>query len=108
LSVAFGGVWVELLNDVAQAPLPLTQSDATALLKSLRAWPLLDGFRGSPLVNTGKITDSILKLADLAYALQGDLEVIEINPLRVYPDKVVAVDAVIRVATQRKHVPRDA
>ena len=48
LMVAMGGVYVEVMKDVAFAPVPLTEDDAHALLEQLKDLALLDGMRGEP------------------------------------------------------------
>jgi acetate---CoA ligase (ADP-forming) len=92
--VGLGGVVAEALADVATAPAPLSAADAADLLGELSAAALLDGFRGGPAVNRGAVGRILATLGDLLVA-HPRLESIEINPLRVTPQGLVALDAVV-------------
>lgn len=94
LTLGFGGVTAELLNDTATLILPVTATEIEAALRSLRQWPLLDGFRGRARADVVSVVQVALALQAL---LEGDpaLEEIEINPLMVCESGAIAVDAVI-------------
>jgi len=47
-----GGVFVEILNDVAFRVVPLRPKDARAMIREIRGFPLLQGYRGTPAVDT--------------------------------------------------------
>jgi acyl-CoA synthetase (NDP forming) len=66
--VGFGlaGVASDLLGDRAFRPLPLTDLDAAELVREPRAWPLLDGYRGSEPVDVAALEDLLLRVARLA------------------------------------------
>lgn len=94
LVVGIGGVWIELLDDVAVIPLPADEADVLAALHGLRAASLLTGGRGGEPVD-------LAGLAGLAAAtgqalLAERLSLVELNPVIATPDGAVAVDAVIR------------
>ena len=93
-----GGVQVELLKDVAFRVQPLTDRDARELVRSVRGYPLLGGWRGAPPGDVAAIEEALLRVSQLA----GDHpEVVEmdLNPLRVLPPGrgCVVVDARIAV-----------
>ncbi len=93
-----GGVNVELLKDVAFRVHPLTDRDARELVRSVRGFPLLGGWRGSPPGDVEAVEEALLRIAQLA----GDHpEVVEmdLNPLRVLPPGrgCLVVDARIAV-----------
>ncbi|MHA6758125.1 acetate--CoA ligase family protein [Streptacidiphilus sp. PAMC 29251] len=92
--VGSGGVQAELWRDTALALAPCTREEALRLIARLRCAPLLDGWRGRPPVDTGALADAVVQLSQLA-AQRPDLQEIELNPLRVAPTGVLAVDALI-------------
>ncbi len=92
-----GGTSVELLHDAAVRITPLTDLDAREMLRSLRTFPLLEGYRGSPACDTAAVEDVLLRLSAL---VETHPEVVELdaNPLVASPGGAVIVDARIRVA----------
>ena len=95
LAVAVGGLFVEVLQDSALAPLPVTPARARALLDGLRGRALLDGIRGSAPADLDALAGVIARIGDLAVALGDDLESLEVNPLRVDGEVIEALDAVV-------------
>jgi acetyl coenzyme A synthetase (ADP forming)-like protein len=92
-----GGTATELLGDRAFRILPVTDLDAAELVRTLRASPLLFGYRGAPPVAVDALEDVVQRIARLAGSM-ADLAELEINPLIVSPDGVVAVDARAKVS----------
>jgi acetyltransferase len=84
LMFGMGGVFVELFKDVAFRVAPLTREDAEAMVKETKAFNLLNGWRGGMVYDLEAIYDVILRLSKLAEDFP-QIEEIEINPLRVYP-----------------------
>jgi acetate---CoA ligase (ADP-forming) len=106
--VGAGGTEAELWRDSALALAPCTREEALRLIARLRCAPLLDGWRGRPPVDTGALADAVVRLSRLA-AARPDLHEIELNPVRVAPDGVLAVDALItrtQGSTPHEHHPR--
>ncbi|MDD3579921.1 MAG: acetate--CoA ligase family protein [Desulfobacca sp.] len=87
-----GGIYTEILQDVAQNLAPVTVAQAQAMLVSLRAYPLLLGVRGEPPVALEELAQAIAKLSDLALSVT-DLKELDINPLIATPQGCWAVDA---------------
>ena len=83
MTIGTGGVLVELLKDSGTLLLPSSRSDIDAALRSLRLFPLLDGYRGKPKADIGAAVDAIAKIADFALANADRLEELDINPLIV-------------------------
>lgn len=83
LALGLGGVFAELLKDVAVRPLPVERSDVEAMLQTLRGYPLLSGYRGGIGYDVPALIDAALRLATLAAAWGPRLDTIEINPLIV-------------------------
>jgi acetyl coenzyme A synthetase (ADP forming)-like protein len=91
-----GGVATELLRDRAFRILPLTDVDAAELVRSLRASPLLFGYRGSPPVAVTALEDVLERVARLAATVHQVAE-LDLNPVIVSPSGVAIVDARVRV-----------
>jgi acyl-CoA synthetase (NDP forming) len=96
LMLGMGGTATELLGDRSFRILPVTDLDAAELVRSLRASPLLFGYRGSPPVAVSALEDVLQRIARLAGDLP-ELAELDINPLIVSPEGVIAVDARARV-----------
>jgi acetate---CoA ligase (ADP-forming) len=95
LAVALGGIFAEVLQDSALAPLPVTSARARRMLEGLRGRPILNGARGAAPANLDALAAVIARIGDLALALGDDLESLEVNPLRVDGTTVEALDAVV-------------
>ncbi|CAN5607691.1 acetate--CoA ligase family protein [soil metagenome] len=103
--VGLGGVFVEIFGDVALRLAPVSLANAHAMIRELRAFPLLDGARDTPKADIDALADTIVRLSALAVANVGEIESIEINPLRVFDAGrgVLALDAaVVRRSTSAK------
>jgi acetyltransferase len=87
-----GGVLVELFRDVSLRPLPLSRDDAHAMIREIRGYRLLSGYRGKPAVNEDFLVDCLLKVAEIAQG-RNDIVEIDLNPVFAYPDGVMVVDA---------------
>lgn len=83
LTVALGGIMTEIYRDTAHALLPITHSQALQLLRSLKAFALLDGFRGRPRADVDATAQAMVAVGQAFLAGQPILEQIEINPLLV-------------------------
>jgi len=101
LTAGIGGVTTELYTDVASALAPVTAEQARGLLRSLRGWPLLDGYRGRPAAAVGAVTDALVALAEVAVELGERLDELEINPLAVDDSGITALDLLIRPRRQK-------
>ncbi len=91
--VGAGGVLVELMKDVQLAPAPLSHDTALRMLSSLRSVALLQGFRGRPPADLDAIAEVMVRLGALAAVSEGRLRELDINPLFVVGDRIVAADA---------------
>jgi acyl-CoA synthetase (NDP forming) len=100
--VGFGGVTVELFADTRLAPAPIDPAAAQALLRGLRQWPLLDGYRGRPRAGIEAIADIVSRISWLAADLGNRLLELDVNPLLVRQSdgSPVAVDARATIAAQ--------
>ncbi|WP_420437055.1 acetate--CoA ligase family protein [Candidatus Poriferisocius sp.] len=87
-----GGMFTELVDDVAIAPAPLGLADAHALLDATKAGALLDGYRGEPGRDRQAAAEVLIRLGHIAAR---DHTEAEINPLIVHTSGVTAVDVLI-------------
>jgi acyl-CoA synthetase (NDP forming) len=91
-----GGILVELLKDVSVRLTPLTATDAGEMVRALRSFPLLVGYRGAPASDVAALEDVLLRISALAEDLPQVAE-LDCNPLLVLPEGATIVDARIRV-----------
>jgi len=91
-----GGVTAELLKDVAVGVAPLTDLDAHDMVRSLRTFPLLDGFRGAAKCDVRAIEDALLRLSAMVER-HPQIAELDANPLVAYPGGAVIVDARVRI-----------
>jgi len=87
-----GGFAVELVKDVSFRLAPLNREEVFEMMREVKSYPLLTGFRDSKPVDMEKLASTIMKLSDILLEIEAIKE-IEINPLLVYEDRAVAVDA---------------
>ncbi len=87
-----GGIFVELLSDVAFRVVPLQPRDARAMIREIRGFPILQGYRGTAPVHLGVLEEMLLKLSHVAEQCP-DIREIDLNPVYAYPDGALAVDA---------------
>ncbi len=97
LTLGLGGVATELLADTVTMVLPVDAATITRALRSLRLWPLLDGYRGRKRADVAALVAIALRLARVM-AADSRLEEVEINPVLLRETGAVAVDALIRRA----------
>jgi acetyltransferase len=94
VALGLGGVVAEALDDVAVALAPLTATEAAELSAELAGRALLDGFRGGPVADRAALGNVLAQLGGLLESCP-DVVDIEINPLRVTGDGLIALDAVL-------------
>jgi len=87
-----GGVSVELMKDVSFRLAPVDEKEALEMMAEVKGWPLLRGFRGDTPKDAEAVAEVIAKLVRVVEKT-GGLREIEINPLIVYGEGVIAVDA---------------
>ena len=90
--VGLGGVYAEVLRDVAVALAPVTPERAAAMVRSLHAFPLLDGARGRPALDADAAAAALSALSMVA-AAHPEIAELEVNPLLVLPDGALGLDA---------------
>jgi acyl-CoA synthetase (NDP forming) len=94
--VGLGGVNTDLLGDRSFRSLPLTDRDAGAIWRELRAAPLLTGYRGTPGMDTDALEQLLLRVAQLAEDFP-EVSELDLNPVVAVPDGVSALDVKLRL-----------
>jgi len=92
LMFGMGGILVELLKDVSFRIVPITQRDAGKMIKEIRSFPLLEGYRGSEPADIRALEDILLKISALV-AKNPEIKEMDINPVFARRDDAIAVDA---------------
>ena len=90
--VGMGGTATEVFQDRALALPPLNETLARRALESLKSWPLLRGYRGKPAVNIDRLIEILMRFSYLI-ADYPEIQEMDVNPLLVSPNEVVALDA---------------
>ncbi len=91
-----GGIFVEVLKDTTSGLAPLTFEEANSMIRNLKAYPIIKGFRGKCGVSRKKFAEIIVRLSSML-RFATEIKEMDINPLMGNKDKIVAVDARIRI-----------
>ena len=87
-----GGVMVEIMKDVSFRITPLTPYDAEEMIKEIKAYKILDGYRGSAKADLQAIKETLLKISEFADK-HTEIAEMDLNPVFVYEKGVNIVDA---------------
>lgn len=91
-----GGIFVEVFKDITSGLAPLTMCEASAMIKNLRAYRIIKGYRGKNGVKERKFAEIMVRLSTLLrFAVE--IKELDINPLLGDGNKLIAVDARIRI-----------
>lgn len=92
LMFGLGGVLVEVLKDVAFRIVPLTDRDVKQMVREIKGFPVLQGYRGQDPANIAEIEQAILKLSNYVQQHE-EIKELDLNPIFAYKDGLAAVDA---------------
>jgi len=92
LMFGLGGILVEVLKDVSFRIVPLARRDAAEMIREIKGYPLLEGYRGQEPVDVANLEELLLKVSDFVERNPGIKE-LDLNPVFAYSDGAVAVDA---------------
>lgn len=97
LLVGMGGIFVEVFKDVAVSVCPIGKTEALEMIKKLKAYKLLSGYRGSEPGDVEALAELLVKVSDYALEHKDSLAELDLNPVFVYPagKGVKAVDALV-------------
>jgi acyl-CoA synthetase (NDP forming) len=93
--VGLGGVWIELLEDVAFARCPISTRQAHSLIRGLRGAKLLNGYRGHPPSDVQALASMVSRVSAIGAELGDRLGELDLNPVLVHTNGVTAVDVVL-------------
>jgi len=105
ITFGIGGTLVELLKDVTLRILPITEEDARQMVREIKSYPLISGYRGSKPKDEETLVKAILDVCRFF----GENELVkefDINPLRLYETGACAVDSRIIMTDEKKKVER--
>ncbi|MBU4317323.1 MAG: acetate--CoA ligase family protein [Proteobacteria bacterium] len=85
LMFGFGGIFVEVLKDVAFRLAPIQRNESRRMVRSIKSFKLLEGFRGKPRSDITAIEKDVVRLSDLSIN-HPEIKEMDINPLRVHGD----------------------
>ncbi len=102
LMIAFGGIWIEILKDSQLAMVPVDEAVARRRIADLKMAKALDGVRGAPPSDREALVDTYVRLGHLANDLGPLIAEMDINPVLVGPEGVIAVDSLIVPAAARQ------
>jgi acyl-CoA synthetase (NDP forming) len=92
LMFGLGGILVEVLKDVSFRIVPLARRDAAEMLREIKGYPLLEGYRGQEAVDVSHLEDMLLKVSDFAEQ-NPEVKELDLNPIFAYSNGAIAVDA---------------
>lgn len=87
-----GGTSVEIIKDVSFRVIPLSRQDASEMIKEIKGYRLLTGFRGQPPADIGALEEMLLRVSEFIVA-NPQITELDLNPVLVYPEGAIAVDA---------------
>jgi len=100
LMFGLGGILVEVLKDVSFRITPLTKRDAGEMIREIKAYPLLEGYRGQEPVDVSNLEEWLLKVSDFVDQ-NPEIKELDLNPIFAYSHGAVAVDA--RIILEAAH-----
>ena len=92
LMFGLGGILVEVLKDVSFRIVPLTRRDAREMIREVKGYPLLEGYRGQEPADIVYLEDMLLQISDFAEQTP-EIKEFDLNPIFAYQDGALAVDA---------------
>jgi len=92
LMFGLGGILVEVLKDVSFRIVPVSERDAREMIKEIKGYPLLQGYRGQKPASIPALEQLIVKVSQFVEK-NPQIKELDLNPIFAYPDRAVAVDA---------------
>jgi len=97
LMFGLGGIFTEVLKDVAFRSIPIEAIDAEEMIQEIKGYPIFKGTRGQTPCGLSKLRELLMSVSRLI-AERPDIIELDLNPVRVYPDGVQALD--VRIICQ--------
>jgi acyl-CoA synthetase (NDP forming) len=92
LMFGLGGILVEIIKDVSFRIVPLTPRDAREMIREIKGYPLLEGYRGQEPADISCLEDMLLRVSEFVER-NPEIKELDLNPIFAYKDGAVAVDA---------------
>ena len=92
LMFGLGGILVEVLKDVSFRIVPLAKRDAAEMIREIKGYPLLEGYRGQEAVDVSHLEELLIKVSDFVEQ-NPEVKELDLNPIFAYSDGAIAVDA---------------
>jgi acetyltransferase len=96
LLCGLGGIYVEILRDMATGLVPLSRTEAGRMIRSLKGKRILEGMRGQPGINIPAFEEILLRLSALLSDNESIAE-LDLNPIMGRGDQLMVVDSRIRI-----------
>jgi len=105
--VGLGGIYAEILKDVALQVAPVSEDEALRMIRSLKMFPLLDGARGQPKADVAAAARTVARLSEFACRHAADVAEIDMNPILVKPqgEGVLVLDALMVSTSRNRTAP---
>jgi len=103
LMFGLGGIFVEILKDVSFRIVPLTRKDAASMIREIKGYPLLEGYRGKEAVDVPGLEKALLNISDFIQKYP-EIKEFDLNPIFAYNDGNIAVDARIVLEASTKEI----
>jgi acyl-CoA synthetase (NDP forming) len=92
LMFGLGGILVEVLKDVSFRIVPLSRRDAAEMIREIKGYPLLEGYRGGEAVDISRLEELLIKVSNFVEK-NPEIRELDLNPVFAYSDGAIAVDA---------------
>ncbi len=92
LMFGLGGILVEVLKDISFRIVPLTMRDANEMIREIKGYPILEGYRGQEPANIAVLEQMLLKVSEFVDS-KPEIKELDINPIFAYRDSALAIDA---------------
>jgi acyl-CoA synthetase (NDP forming) len=92
LMFGLGGILVEILKDVSFRVVPVTKQDAIEMIKEIKGYPVLEGYRGQKAADVNFLADLVVKVSGFIEK-NPEIKELDLNPIFAYEDGAIAVDA---------------
>jgi len=101
LMFGLGGILVEVLKDVSFRIVPLEKRDAAEMIREIKGYPVLEGYRGREKVDIAYLEDMLLKVSNFVEK-NPEIKELDLNPVFAYSDGAIAVDARVILEVEEK------
>jgi len=94
ISIMFGlgGIFAEILKDVTFRILPINDGEARSMIREIKGYEVLNGYRNTQKVSEDMLVNLILKISKKGYELRNSLEAVDLNPIMVWGDQYRVLD----------------